>query len=204
MSNAKGTIPLNAPSTGPSMSFESASGKPHLFNDSSIQPPNVDIDMDYLPSELAQYCLAIIEERCQGHISLAQATLQLIDLLPNNDTSNEAYSSYLNQLTKIDHKPVLASSRGHNTNEAITTLGSQLVQDQGIAHRPVTSPTECIMPSTTKHAHNHLHGPSAGPTQDSYIDKSMYAWSKIPIASAVLYANITQTLLLKANYLVNV
>ena len=60
--------------------------------------------MAKLPSDLEQSCLAVVEERHQGLISLAQATLQLINLLPNNDTGNEAYRIYLNQLTEIDHE----------------------------------------------------------------------------------------------------
>jgi len=55
-------------------------------------------------SDLVCACLAVIEERHQGHISLAHATLKLIDLLPDNDAGNEAYVSYLDQLTEIDHE----------------------------------------------------------------------------------------------------
>jgi len=75
-----------------------------MLDDSPVQAENTNVNMAEPPSDLAQSCLAVIEERCQGLISLAQAMLQLIDLLPDNDTGNAAYRSYLNQLTEIDHE----------------------------------------------------------------------------------------------------
>ena len=87
--------------------------------------------MAKLPSDLEQSCLAVVEERHQGLISLAQATLQLVNLLPNllpnNDIGNEAYGSYLNQLTEINHKRALASSRGLNETEAVVALSTRSV-----------------------------------------------------------------------------
>ena len=127
MSNAEGTVSSNAPSARPGISFESTSAKPCALDDSPIQPENTDVNMAELPSDLAQSCLAVIEERCQGLISLAQVTLQLMDLLPDNDASNEAYGSYLDQLTKLDHERVIVSSRGHNTNEAVIALSTRSV-----------------------------------------------------------------------------
>src|SRR5882724_9235622 len=104
MSNAEGTVSSNAPSARPGISFESTSAKPCALDDSPIQPENTDVNMAELPSDLAQSCLAVVKERCQGLISLTQAMLQLIGLLPDNDTSKEAYRSYLNQLTEINHE----------------------------------------------------------------------------------------------------
>jgi len=56
------------------------------------------IDMQ---SELVLACLAMIEEGCKGNITLTNVTLQLVDLLPNDVTGNEAYGSYLDQLIEI-------------------------------------------------------------------------------------------------------
>jgi len=104
MSNADRTISSNAPSTRPGTVPETAGGELYLLDDSHAQLHSTDINMVDPPSELVQSCLAIVEQCRKGHISLAQATLQLINLLPNDDAGNEAYSSYLNQLTEIDHK----------------------------------------------------------------------------------------------------
>ena len=79
------------------------------------------------PLDMVLACLAIVEERRQGHISLAHATLQLVQLLPDNDASNEAYGSYLDQLTEIDHERALDSSRGKTTSDAITLIDPQMV-----------------------------------------------------------------------------
>src|SRR5882724_1396083 len=116
MSNADRTVPSNVPSTGPGTVRESAGGELYSLDDSHKQLHNADIDMVNPPSELAQSCLAIVEQRRKGHILLAQATLQLVDLLPDDDAGNEAYGSYLDQLMEINHERALASSRGLNTN----------------------------------------------------------------------------------------
>ena len=68
---------------------------PHPTSESLTPYPSLD---------LVHPCLAVIEERCQGHISLMHVTLQLIDLLPDYEAGYEAYMSYLDQLTEIDHK----------------------------------------------------------------------------------------------------
>src|SRR5882724_8319279 len=79
-------------------------------------------------------CLAVIKERCKGHISLAHVTLQLVELLPDDNVSNKANRSYLNQLTKINHKRKFMASRGHNTSEAIAMQGVQPAQEQTAPH----------------------------------------------------------------------
>jgi len=68
-------------------------------------------------------CLAIVEERHQGHISLVHATLQLVNLLPDNDM-------------EINHKHALASSRGNTTNEAIVSRDVQRTPDRIPAQTP--------------------------------------------------------------------
>jgi len=59
--------------------------------------------MAKLPSDLEQSCLAVVEERHQGLISLAKLHSNS-STSANNDTGNEAYRIYLNQLTEIDHE----------------------------------------------------------------------------------------------------
>jgi len=54
------------------------------------------------PSDVAQSCMAIIEDHCKGNLMLRQAALQLVDLLPDYEMGVEAFSSYLSQLTEID------------------------------------------------------------------------------------------------------
>ena len=97
MSNADRTISSNVLSTGPSTVPEASGSKLYSLNDSHAQLHSADINMVDPPSELAQSCLAIVEQHHEGHISLAQATLQLIDLLPDDDAGN-------NQLMEIDHE----------------------------------------------------------------------------------------------------
>ena len=68
----------------------------------SVPGFTTNIDAINTQSELVLACLAIVEERCKGNITLTYVTLQLVDLLPDDDTGNEAYGSYLDQLIKID------------------------------------------------------------------------------------------------------
>ena len=104
MSNADRTVSSNVPSTRPGMVPKTTSGKLHLLDNSHAQLHSTNIDMVNLPSELAQSCLAIVKQCHEGHISLAQATVQLVDLLPDDDAGNKAYGSYLDQLMEIDHE----------------------------------------------------------------------------------------------------
>jgi len=78
-------------------------------------------------------CLSVVKERCQGLISLMHVTLQLVELLPDNDADNEAYGLYLDQLMEIDHEHALAYSRGKITNEAIISCDVQHTPDQAPA-----------------------------------------------------------------------
>jgi len=60
--------------------------------------PFIDIDMDAAvignisdaQSDLVLSCLAVVEERRKGNLSLAQASLQLVELLPDTNTGIKA------------------------------------------------------------------------------------------------------------------
>ena len=123
MSNANRITSSINPSARPPMVTVTCESGSLSADNQQIRQINMDDDATEPQSDVALACLAIIEEWPQGHISLSHATLQLIDLLHDNDLSNEAYASYLNQLTKIDHKQALASSRGKTVIEAISSHG---------------------------------------------------------------------------------
>jgi len=197
MSNAFRTSAPVIPASGPVIE----DGPTH--DDAEIGPIAPDIIPD-TPSDLAVSCMAIIEERRKGHLSLASATLQLVDLLPDNDVGNEAYGSYLDQLTEIDHERALASSRGKTTLEAVTAHDLCHVDNRTPDGAHDAVPQGDLVPTAVKHTHDHDHGPSAGGTQESPTNESLYAWSDMPIPTAALDADITKTLALKANYLTDI
>jgi len=74
------------------------------------------------PSDVAQSCMAIIEEGRKGNLSLAQVALQLVKQLLNNKSGVEAFGSYLVQLTQINHKCSMAAVQGAVTREAFVTV----------------------------------------------------------------------------------
>jgi len=67
---------------------------------------------------------------CVRHISLAQATLQLVELLPDDEAGIEAFGSYLDQLTEFDREHTTAATRG-------TTIGEPL-------HLRLPPPDRCV------------------------------------------------------------
>jgi len=196
MSNALGTSAPIFPSSRPVIDDTT-------HNDTKIRCLVPDI-IPNTPSDLAISCMAIIEERPKGHLTLASVTLQLVDLLPDHDAGNETYRSYLNQLTKIDHKCALASSGGKTTTKAVTTHDLQLINDQTPNGTCNTVLQGDLIPTTIKCMFNHNHGPSTRDTQESSTNKSLYAWSNMPVPATSLDADVSKTLALKANYLTDI
>ena len=127
MSNADRTIRSHIPSTRLATDFEAADREPGIIMHEGQLTLATNVDMEDTPKDLAVTCLAVIEERSQGHITLAHMTLQLVELLLDDDLSNEAYGSYLDQLMEIDHKCTLASTQGNNISTVVSSTNSQPV-----------------------------------------------------------------------------
>jgi len=66
------------------------------------------------------------------------------------------------------------------------------------------APIEGPVPTAVKNMLNHEHGPSPGAGSECAANESLYAWFSVPIMTTVLDADITRTLVLKANYLIDV
>ena len=191
-------LPVNL-SAGPLTDTAIHVSGPLSIDDQRFIQATLDDDLSESPSDVALACLTIVEERRQGHITLAHATLQLVELLPDDDTGNEAYGSYLDQLTEIDHKRALASSRGKTTNEAIVSRDVQRAPDQIPAQKP-----SGIATGVLKRTIDHPDGPSHDSSPDTSANESLYAWAGVPVATVPLDADVARTLTLQANYLVDV
>ena len=132
MSNASPSTPNVILSSGPNpnVSMHVVNTISDLIQQGQISTGNEDILE--AQSELAVACMAIVKERHKCNITLAQETLQLVQLLPDDDSSNVAYRSYLYQLTEIDHEQSLAASQGKNINEVTSQSHVQLIQSQAL------------------------------------------------------------------------
>jgi len=124
--------------------------------------------------------------------------------LPDDDLRNEAYASYLDQLTEINHKRALAASRGKTAIEAISSHSPEWIHNQAPFNSVNTvSPDEPVS-HVIKRAADHPDRPSLDLSPDSMVNESLYVWSGIPVTTAALDPSVSKTLALKANYLVDI
>jgi len=148
-------------------------------------------------------CLAVIEERCKGNLSFTHASLQPIELLPDDEAGIEAYASYLDQLTEFDQEQASAAVRSKTTSDAITSnnpkLGLAQISSTGLDPMPLDNNT----PSTLKCSTDHLDPPAVSISSNSSINESLFTWADIPIPSSILHPDIARTLALKANYIID-
>ena len=120
MSNDANLSPLPAPFIGLNLN-----ARTRIVESTPGQTSAIDGNVIDVQSELVLACLAIVKERHKGHITIADATLQLVDLLPNDVTSNEAYGSYLDHLVEIDGEHLSATTRGRVMDEVLAWESNQ-------------------------------------------------------------------------------
>ena len=61
---------------------------------------------------LVQMCLVIVKEHQNGNITLAQATIQIFGILPDDKFGTKAFMTYVEQLAQTDQNHLLASVQG--------------------------------------------------------------------------------------------
>jgi len=120
------------------------------------QPSTLINNISDTQSELVLSCLAIFEERRKGNLSFTHASLQLVELLPNDNARIEAYATYLNQLTKFDHECSTAASQGRATNDALVAEIPCPILNQVPNSAPATT-IDSGVPSILKYSSDHLH-----------------------------------------------
>ena len=132
------------------------------------------------------------------------ATLQLVNLLPDNNTGNKAYGSYLDQLIESEHECLSVTSRCKLTNDVLTHVEVQPTSDQMMI--PTIEVTQLIpdVPGNCKHPIDHLHGPNTIDGMNLSINEFLFAWTNVPVTNNALNPNLAQTLVLKANYIIDV
>ena len=119
--------------------------------------------------------MAIIEEHWKGNITHAQATVQIFGVLPDDTFSTEAFTFYVEQLSRTDRELLIAS--GHRSNVPnISLVGSPsgvVIPTTGVdagEHSIRSQPT----PSNQKCSAEQAFGSAGEDRTRAFPDESMY------------------------------
>ena len=158
------------------------------------------------PPTLVWDCLAVIDDYRRGIVSLVCATIRVYKLLPDSDTSTEAFDAFIEQLTAVDRECDAAATHGirangyddddkqHDAGEPSNVSTADPTGDAPHVHVPAGTKRPADRAFTPNAAISTIHAP----------DESLYPWNNSPAGTELMDPLIAKTLTPRANYLLDV
>ena len=158
---------------------------------------------------LVQTCLAVVDEHRKGNITHAQATVQIFGILPDNKFGTESFIYYIERLSQTEQDFHVASIRG--IAHALVPPTAPPTADTNAPDSAISILSVEVQPdaslqtlSSHKRSADQALGTRGEDGTKSTPDESMYPWTDAPVPSNTPDVDISQTLALHTNYLIDV